>query len=311
MSLEYDSIMSMVAILNPKSAGGKTAEVWAKVRAHIQGPVEALETKAPGHGIELTRNAIKNGARTIIAVGGDGTINEVVNGFFENEELISSEAALGIIPHGTGSDFTRILKLPFDDKGLAAVIQSGGPRLVDVLRVRYTTMGGTAALRYSINIASFGMGGLVAEKAHQSSKPLGGQIAFFVAMLRTALSFSGNSVTLQLDNSRTIECKITNVVVGSGQYHGAGMWVCPGAAIDDGMLDVTVIKYLPLLELVRSLPLLYNGGIYSHPKVESHRVKHLKAESKEPSLIEIDGEAPGQLPIEISVVPMAIRVLMP
>jgi len=304
-------LMTTVAILNPKSASGKTAETWAKVRAHLPEPVEALETKAPGHGIELTANAIKNGARTIIAVGGDGTINEVVNGFFEDERLISSEAILGIIPHGTGSDFRRILNLPLDEKTAAPVIHSGQPRMVDIMKVHYTRTDGTSAVRYSINITSFGMGGAVAARANRSSKALGGHFAFLAATLQTALTFSGNSVTLRLDESKRIEAKITNVAVGNGQYHGAGMWVCPGASIDDGLLDVTVIRYLSLLELVRNLPALYNGRIYSHPKVQSHRVKVVHADSREPALIEIDGEPLGRLPIEVSVLPKAIRVLIP
>ena len=105
--------------------------------------------------------------------------------------------------------------------------------------------------------------------------------------------------------------KIMNVAVGNGQYHGCGMWVCPGASIDDGQFDVTVIGHMPLFALVKNLPLLYNGGIYGHPNVETYRGKHLKADSTEPVLIEIDGEPLGRLPIEISVLPRAIRVLMP
>jgi diacylglycerol kinase (ATP) len=155
------------------------------------------------------------------------------------------------------------------------------------------------------------MGGRVAARASQSTKPLGGQIAFLVATIQTAVAFPGNSVTLRLDDSKTVEARISNVVVGNGQYHGSGMWVCPGASIEDGVLDLTVIKYLSFWELVKGLPVLYNGGIYSHSKVESHRVKRVKAVSSEPALIEIDGEPLGRLPIEVSILPKAIRILMP
>ncbi|HYR89770.1 MAG TPA: diacylglycerol kinase family protein [Terriglobia bacterium] len=300
-----------VAILNPESARGRTKETWARVRTQLPGTIETLETRAPGHGIELTANAIKSGATTIIAVGGDGTINEVVNGFFENERLISNEATLGIIPRGTGSDFWRMLNLPPDERSAAAVIHTGAPRLIDIMRVRYTRMDGTSALRYSVNVTSFGMGGLVAARANRSSKPLGGNIAFLFATIRTAQAFAGNSVTLRLDDSTTVEAKITNVAVGNGQYHGAGMWICPGASVEDGMVDLTVIHYLSLWELVKGLPVLYNGGIYSHPRVESYRAKRVQADSRDTTLIEIDGEPLGRLPIEVSILPQAIRVLMP
>ena len=295
----------------PQSRERKKRRNLGESAAAFARPLEALETRARGHGIELTANAIKNGARTIIAVGGDGTINEVVNGFFEGERLISNEATLGIIPHGTGSDFRRILNLPLDGKQAAAVIHSGEPRKVDIMKVHYTRTDGSRAVRYSINITSFGMGGAVAARANRSSKPLGGQIAFLAATLQTALTFSGNSVTLQLDESKKIEAKITNVAVGNGQYHGAGMWVCPNASIDDGILDITVIRYLSVPELVWNLTALYNGRIYSHPKVESYRATRVNADSRETALIEIDGEPLGRLPIEISVLPKAIRVWMP
>ena len=132
-----------------------------------------------------------------------------------------------------------------------------------------------------------------------------------MATLQTALNFSGNSVTLKIDGSDATEEKITNVAVGNGQYHGAGMWACPGASINDGILDVTVIRYLSLFELLKGLPVLYNGSIYSHPKVKAYRARRVEANSKESTLIEIDGEPLGRLPIEISIVPNAIRVLMP
>ena len=303
--------MSIAAIVNPKAGGGKSAQVWARARLQLTGSVETFETEAPGHAIELTAQAIKRGARTIVAVGGDGTINEVVNGFFEDEHLISPETTLGIIPYGTGSDFCRILDLPLDEKKAAAVIHSGSPHMVDLVKVRYTRMDGTNALRYSINVTSFGMGGAVAARANRSSKAFGGKISFLLATLETALSFSGNSVRLRLDQSTMIESKITNVVIGNGQYHGAGMWVCPGASIDDGLLEVTMIRYLSLIEFIKGLPALYNGAIYQHPKVQTHRVKRLEADSKEPVLIEVDGEPLGRLPIEVCVLPRVMRVLIP
>ena len=303
--------MDAVAILNPKAGGGRTAQVWTKVRADLPLGVEALETKGPGHAAELTRMTLKQGADTIIAFGGDGTINEVVNGFFENEELVSDHAALAIIPHGTASDFRRILALPLDAKRAARVMHNGERRMIDVMKVRYTDKEGRRHLRYSINVTSFGMGGLVARRATGSLKALGGSIGFLLATLRTAMTFSGNLVTLKLDDSKTVNAHITNVAIGNGQYHGGGMWVCPGAMIDDGLLDVTLIQRLTPFELLKSLPDLYNGGILSRDNVQAHRVKYLRAESMEPVFVEIDGEPAGRLPLEISVLPQTIRVWMP
>jgi YegS/Rv2252/BmrU family lipid kinase len=292
----------IVAIVNPNSAHGKAASAWAKARAFLPGGVEELTTRSPGHAIELVRAAINAGAKTIVAVGGDGTINEVVNGFFEDGREISHEVRLGIIPYGTGSDFARTLRLPLDPKRAAAVIHPGEPKWVDILKVAYTRDDGFSALRYSINITSLGMGGIVAARAKRS---------YLLATLQTALTFRGNSVRLTIDGTRTVEERISNVAVGNGQYHGAGMRLCPGASISDGLLDVTVVRYLSLFELLKGIPTLYNGDILKHPKVKAYRAKHVQAASTETVLIEVDGEPLGRLPIEIWIVPKAIRVLMP
>src|SRR5215831_11956299 len=154
--------MWAVAILNPRAGGRTTAYV-------VEG-AEILETRAPGHATELAREAIKRGAKTVIAVGGDGTINEVVNGFFEREQPIPTDATLAIIPHGTGSDFKRTLQLPDEGKLAASIIQDTNKRLIDVMKVRYTSSDGSQKVRYAVNVASFGLGGTVADKVNRSSK---------------------------------------------------------------------------------------------------------------------------------------------
>ena len=269
------------------------------------------ETEAPGHATTLARNALDRGIRTVVAVGGDGTINEVVNGFFDGERAVAPDARLGIIPSGTGSDLRRTLQLPSEDASLATILRAGLAQSVDVMKVRYTTPSGAPALRYGINIVSFGMGGLVAARAKESSRPLGGRAAYLAATLRTALTFAGRGVRLTLDSAPTIEATITNVAVGNGQFHGGGMWACPAARLDDGLIDVTLVDHLPLWELIRALPALYTGRVLEHPKVWSHRVTRLEADGREPCEIELDGEPVGRLPMEVVVMPHAIRVLVP
>jgi YegS/Rv2252/BmrU family lipid kinase len=303
--------VTSVAILNPRSGRGNAAKIWARVQAHLPAPVEVWETQAPGHATSLARNALDRGSTTVIAVGGDGTVNEVVNGFFDGERTVARDARLGIIPCGTGSDFQRTLRLSAADAPLAGILKTGFEQPVDVMKVRYTTPAGASALRYAINIVSFGMGGIVAARAKESSRPFGGRAAFLAATLRTALTFGGRDVTLTLDGARAIEAKITNVAVGNGQFHGGGMWACPTASLDDGLIDVTLIHYLPMWRLVLALPTLYSGRVLEHSKVRSHRVTRLEADCREPCALELDGEPLGRLPIEISVVPRAIRVLVP
>jgi YegS/Rv2252/BmrU family lipid kinase len=303
--------VTSVAILNPRSGSGRAAKIWARVQAHLPEPFEVCETQAVGHATTLARNALERGVTTVVAVGGDGTINEVVNGFFHGERAVAPDARLGIIPSGTGSDLRRTLHLQSEEASLAAILQAGFAQSVDVMKVRYTTPSGTFALRYGINIVSFGMGGLVAARAKESSRPFGGRVAYLAATLRTALTFAGRNVRLTLDGAPAIEAAITNVAVGNGQFHGGGMWVCPAARLDDGLLDVTMAHYLPLWQLIRALPALYTGRVLEHPKVSSRRVTRLEADGHEPCEIELDGEPLGRLPVEVSVMPHAIRVLVP
>ena len=299
---------AITAIVNPAAGHGKALETWAKVRAHLKGAVETVRTEGPGHATRIAAQALAQGADTIVAVGGDGTINEVVNGFFEQDRLISNRASLAIVPHGTGSDFIKMLQLPPDAETAAAVIQAKNHRLLDLMKVRYTKLDGTPASRYAINITSFGMGAAVASRVNRSSKIFGRKMSFVLATVRTAMAFSGSSVSMCFDNSKTIHAEVTNVAVGNGKYQGAGMLSCPRAAIDDGVLDVTVVEFLPALQLLRNLPLLYNGKIYSHPKIQFHRVQSVRADSKKIVLVEVDGETVGRLPIEISVMPQALRM---
>jgi diacylglycerol kinase (ATP) len=303
--------VTSVAILNPRSGRGNAAKIWARVQAHLLEPYEVCQTQAPGHATTLVRNALGRGITTVVAIGGDGTINEVVNGFFDGERAVAPDARLGIIPSGTGSDLRRTLKLPSGDASLAAVLRTGNVQSVDVMKVRYATPSGASAMRYAINIVSFGMGGLVAARAKESSRPLGGRAAYLAATLRTALTFGGRGVKLTMDGAPAIEATITNVAVGNGQFHGGGMWACPAARLDDGFVDVTLVNYLPLWQLFRALPALYTGRVLEHPSVRSHRVRRLEAEGREPCEIELDGEAVGRLPMDVSVVPRAIRLLVP
>ncbi len=298
-----------IAIVNPKSAGGKTAQSWERVRKYLPIDAEIWHTKAPGHATELAVAALKTGAQTIIAAGGDGTINEVVNGFFEEDRLISMEAVLGIIPQGTGSDLRRSLELPSDPKEAAFIVGNGTPRMLDLMRVRYVTHEGQPGVRYAINMTSFGMGGEVAARMNRSLKTLGGKASFMIAAGVTRLEYSPRTVLVTLDETLKIETRITNVAVGNGQYHGAGMRVCPNARMDDGLLDVTVIGDLGLFEMSSRISMFYDGTILEHPKVQSHRAQHVHAESQETTLIEIDGEPVGKLPIEIQILPKTMRVL--
>ncbi|OFV84854.1 MAG: hypothetical protein A2620_04095 [Acidobacteria bacterium RIFCSPHIGHO2_01_FULL_67_28] len=304
----------IAAIVNPRAADRRAERRWPELRPQMEavlGALEVYQTTAPGHAIELTRKALGQGARTVIAVGGDGTVSEVVNGFFDGTQPVAAGVVLGIIPLGTGSDLCRTLGLPLEERAALEVIRRGATRRIDLESARFETLEGRPGQRLGVNITSFGMGGLVAARANRASKWLGGKALFQWTTLRTALTFRGNTVRLRLDGRELPPVKITNVAVGNAQFHGAGMWACPRAVVDDGLLDVTVFRYLSLLEIVGAFPRLYNGKIYEHPKVEFHRARRVEATAEEPAYLEVDGEPVGRLPLEITVLPQALTVCVP
>ena len=252
-----------------------------------------------------------DGSELVVAVGGDGTINEAANGFLSNDEPINPTARLGIIPMGTGGDFQRTLRLPSDFEQAVDVIAGGNVLPIDVGVAHFTGPDHRPAERYFVNLTSFGMGGAVSVRAKNFLTPLGGKIAFLYATLAVFLTYSAKRVRLTLDGvPLPDELSITNVAIGNGRYHGGGMHPCPEALLDDGLLDVTTIDHLNMFELIRDLPVLYSDDIYKHPKVNHHRAKTVLAESSETTLIELDGEAVGSLPLEARILPRRLPLLV-
>jgi YegS/Rv2252/BmrU family lipid kinase len=304
----------VAAIVNPSAAGGQTARRWPELKSLLEralGPVTSRFTDSPGAGILIARELLREGYGLLIAVGGDGTINEVANGFFEHDRNVWPESRLGILPLGTGGDFRRTLGIPRNPVEAVKIFSEGLPLQIDVGKVNYQATNGTLQSRYFVNMVSFGMGGHVAARAKNSLRRFGGKAAFLWATLVTFLSYRGKQVKLKIaPDSAETDYLITNVAVGNGQFHGGGMRPCPTAALDDGLFEVTVIDYAGALELLSSMPVLYSGEIYKHPKVHHLRTSKLSADSAVVTKIEVDGEALGKLPVEISLLPRQLPVLV-
>ncbi|HET9178435.1 MAG TPA: diacylglycerol kinase family protein [Terriglobia bacterium] len=302
----------IAAVVNPHSAGGRTARHWPQLAAMLEsrlGHVITRFTSEPGAGIAIARALLREGCDLIIAVGGDGTVNEVANGFFDKDQMVWPEAVLGILPLGTGGDFRRTLEIPADAVRAIEILATGVPTLIDVGKATFRAGSGGKASRYFVNLISFGMGGQVAAQSKNFMGRFGGKSAFFWATLKTFLSYRGQHVSLVLDGSSTrLPFFITNVAVGNGQFHGGGMRPCPAAVPNDGVLDVTVISYAGALKLLSSFSMLYSGEVYSHPNVRHFQAAHILAEAGGVTEIEIDGEPVGTLPLEVTLLPRQLRV---
>ena len=245
----------------------------------------------------------------VICIGGDGTLNEVVNGFMGEDGPIRPEAVLGFIPLGTGCDFIKTVPIQRDANRALDLIRDPHVRPIDLGRLRYTDHNGNPACRYFHNVTSFGLGGEVDERVNRTTKAFGGFISFMWATLISLLIYDKKRIHLRVDTSFAQEVMIWNVVVANGQYHGGGMWVAPDASVDDGLFHITVIGDLSLPQVFLNLPNLYNGKIYQVQKVTTLVGKRVEACSDQRVLLDVDGEQPGQLPVIIEMVPKALPLI--
>jgi len=298
-------------ILNPAAARGKTRKLWPRLTAELKRLGLAHEvafTQYPGHGIELTREALKSGFDEIVAIGGDGTVNEVVNGFFENNRLINPEAKLGIIPRGTGIDVIRSLPLPANPVVAAEVIQRANVKKVDVGRLQCLGRDNQPVVRYFLNIADLGYGGALVDRVNGFTKFLGSFLSYFVGLLYTLTFYNNEPIRYRIDDGPEEFGVFSAIIAANGQYFGGGMWIAPGARLDDGQLEFVLIGDVSKMEVIANLRRLYQGKLAENPKVVYRRGKKLEAHSDHEVLLDADGELPGKLPATFEVLPGVLSV---
>ncbi len=302
-------------VVNPRAGNGSAARQWKKLEpevARMPGVCGVSLTEGPLHAVELAREAAARGADVVVAVGGDGTINEVANGLIEDEEPVSGRAALGIVPLGTGGDFRR--SLGFGDSPLAALarLENGRRRQIDLGRLELTTADGRTSRRVFVNIASFGLSGLVVRMVNRSSKALGGKASFALGSLRAVASYANQPVRIALDGVDWKELKISDVAVANGQFFGGGMWIAPEARLDDGLFDVVVVGDLSRRSVLANGPKIYRGRHLGLDGVEVIRASSVAARplGDEPVLVDVDGEQPGQLPAGFTLLPSALPLVV-
>ena len=265
---------------------------------------ETLFSERPGHLIELARQAVGDGERLVVAVGGDGTLNEVVNG------IAGSDAELATIPLGTGMDFGRTYGIPTRFEDAVRVALDGTTRTIDAGRVSYRTWEGTDAERWFANVGSVGMSGAVAQRANGMSKALGGRVTFFYALTRVFFEWENTEVRVRLDDGER-RGRMHDVIVANGVWHGGGMKLAPDAAPDDGSFDVVLIGDVSKLDFLTTAPKLYKGRHVGHPKVEIVRSRVVAVDAGEHLPIELEGEQVGTTPAVFELVPGALRVRVP
>ncbi len=303
--------MKTFFVVNPKSANGNTGRRWGELVATIGRtlPDFGVEfTKGELDAMHITRAAIKNGYECIVAVGGDGTINEVTNGFFEDGKVLNQQAALGVLPRGTGGDFRKTFDWDLDSDAAIARLKTPDTRPFDVGLLDFTAHDGTKARRYFANICSFGVSGLVDQEVNKTSKAFGGTVSFMVGSLKALTKYRDARVRVRFDEGEEETLNVTTLAVCNGRYFGGGMKVAPQADVSDGLFDVTVWSGYTLSDFVIRSQGVYSGAHVNWKGTRTLRARTVKAESDEQVLIDCDGEQPGRLPCSFSMLPGAIRL---
>ena len=299
-------------IVNPKAKNGRAGKEWASlermIREEYQGEFHAEFTNAPLHATNLTRQALKENHNLIVALGGDGLVNEVVNGFFEGGTTINPQAILGILPFATGADFVKTVEIPEDFKAAVKRLNASSAKSCDVGLISAESLEGQPVERYFINIAEIGVGAEVVERVNRSTKMFGGKASFTWSILRTMPFYRNKTIFYSIDKGPETEACMNNLTIANGRFYGAGLQPAPEAQLDDGLFDIAMIGDIGFMTGARNLGKLRDGTYLNLPYVRFQRGKSVSARCADRVLIEADGEVVGRLPATFNILPKAINV---
>jgi diacylglycerol kinase (ATP) len=306
----------IVCILNPRAQGGKAGAAEDKIRKSIERAFQDWElvlTKSPGHATELAQQALASGADIVAAIGGDGTCHEVVNGFFDGDKPRSRKTKFALIPWGTGSDLARTIRAPSGLEDALWVAATGMTLPSDVGFAEFTNHRGERESQIFINSAGFGCNGAVVAKANTSSKKFGAKITFLGATFSTLASYSSADMKIRWTGPQGDDQwsgPLLSAFLMNGSFCGGGMNLGPSGTMHDGLLDLTVLPPMGFARAVAKSWRLFDG---SADKVHGACVRQVREMEvsvlgDEKVLIELDGEQPGVLPLNVRVLPGLLQI---
>ena len=305
-------------IANPRSAAGATGRQLPALRRAAGAAFDDFElwtTESMGHATHLARKAIDDGFDVVVSVGGDGTANEVINGFFEHREPVNRAVVFSAIPAGTGSDLVKTLGIPRDYDEAMRLIATAEARPTDAVAITCVDpVTGAEVERIGFNVIGFGLNGVVVKQVNAGSKRLGGRMTFLTATIRALASFRPSQVEITYTDGNgdpgRWEGPLSSAMLANGQFCGGGMWVGRGSHMDDGVLALTVIPQLPLRRTLFGGYRIFTGTFSSVKGVSSASVSQLSARvlNGAPVLVDVDGEQPGVLPVNATVLPKTVLV---
>ena len=304
-----------MVVINPWAGSGLGKTDWPAIKNILLQKgfdIKAVFTEHQYHAIDIVKNAVAEGFRNFIAVGGDGTLHEVINGAMFQSEVPAGELTIGCIPVGSGNDWIKMYGIPHDYEGAIDIIAAGNVRRQDLAKV--TTSSATASPRYMINIGgALFDGNTIGEFTRLKLKypEWSGKSKYILGLLKTFIKSKCRHVDITVDGQPYYSGKILSVAFGIGQYSGGGLIQTPGATPDDGLLDMTVYTGANKPRALMSMWRLLNGSIYKYRRIRHCQLRTVTITGKHPINVEVDGEEVGTTPLSIEMVPAAINVLVP
>jgi diacylglycerol kinase (ATP) len=299
-------------IVNPESNRGRTRHRWKEIKEALRSQIREFRyefTEKPLHAIEISREAVRSGHDLIIGVGGDGTMNEIANGFFEDRRIINPDSALGILPSGTGCDLTKSLRIPARLKDALKVITEAPSAAMDVGRVSFRDNSGLETERFFLNVSDFGVGGEVVKRVND--RRLQRKASSYVRCLVSAMAnYRSRKIRIRVDGRELPEDEYLIGAIANGRIFGKGMKIAPQAKLDDGLLDLVLVKSMRFFEFCRHGWRIFLGTHLSHPKISLVRGETFEAVAIEEGnvLLELDGEQLGRLPAKFEIHPRILQI---
>ena len=296
-------------IVNPAAGAGKTARKWPHIMARLHSIDLRFDydlTEAPGHARELAKTAVDKGYELVVSVGGDGTINEVVNGLYDTGSI--ADVMFGIIATGTGGDYIRTIGIPRSHLEACHCLKSPKKTTVDVGVIEYLS-GSETVRRLFVNFAGLGFDAEIVRTTTLKYKTLNATASYLAGLFSALVFYKNKAVTLRIDGE-TIEEKVCTVLLNNGKYGGGGMFAAPDADLSDGLLDVLIIGDLSKPDLLWSLPRVYRGTHLTHPKVTLKKAREIEIRSDDSISLQADGELLGGLPARVYVLPSLLNIVL-
>jgi diacylglycerol kinase family enzyme len=301
-------------VVNPRAGAGRAGQRLEEIRRAAGEELEAEVrlTEGPSHATELARRAVDEGFDGVVAVGGDGTANEVVNGLIDGDRPRRDGVVFALLHAGTGGDLRRSLQVPEDPRQALRAFRDRPARPMDLLHLRFRGHDGEMVERIGVNVTGIGLGGEVVARANRGSKRLG-PLTFAVATVAALREYRPPVVRFEArtegDRSWEWSGPLSSAFLANGAYCGGGMWVGKGGALDDGWADFTVVPPMSVPRMMLGGPRLFTGSIDRVKGVSRIPTQQLRAfpVTEIQVLIDVDGEQPGLLPLEARVLQKILR----